>query len=116
NTKENQFVKKMLHDLMVRIKEFHKILVEDMKNDDELLNKKITDMSHQLKRKSYNHFWRNIDNNPEPLMNLIIQMAPGYKDIFQIYLTISKGLQLQNHVHKMSLKDVSELYEYWTFL
>ncbi|MFD2507234.1 nuclease domain-containing protein [Halalkalibacter alkalisediminis] len=43
-------------------------------------------------------------------------MAPGYRDAFQIYLTVSKGLALQGKIYQMSVKDVAELYECWTFL
>lgn len=49
-------------------------------------------------------------------MSLVLQMAPGYRDAFQIYLTVSKGLMLQGNLYRMSVKDVATLYEYWTFL
>lgn len=45
-----------------------------------------------------------------------MQMAPGYRDAFQIYLTVSKGLALEGNIYRMSVKDVAVLYEYWTFL
>ena len=43
-------------------------------------------------------------------------MAPGYRDAYQIFLTVSKGLALQGKIYQMSVKDVATLYEYWTFL
>ncbi|WP_342748188.1 nuclease domain-containing protein [Virgibacillus ndiopensis] len=49
-------------------------------------------------------------------MSLVLQMAPGYRKAFQIYLTVSKGLVLQGKLYQLSLKDVATLYEYWTFL
>src|SRR5699024_4547653 len=49
-------------------------------------------------------------------MRLVMQMAPNYRDAFQIFLTISKGLVLRGQVYQMSVKDVATLYEYWTFL
>src|SRR5690625_6387252 len=49
-------------------------------------------------------------------MSLVMQMAPGYRDAFQIYLIVSKGLMLQSSIYRMSVKDIAVLYEYWTFL
>ncbi|WP_054708846.1 nuclease domain-containing protein [Bacillus sp. JCM 19041] len=46
----------------------------------------------------------------------VLQMGPGYRDVLQVYLTVSKGLALFGQQYQMSVKNVAELYEYWTFL
>ncbi len=48
-------------------------------------------------------------------MSLVLQMAPGYREAFQIYLLVYRGLNLQGDIYKMSVKDVATLYEYWTY-
>ncbi len=45
-----------------------------------------------------------------------MQMAAGYRDVFQIYGILSKGVILQGELYKMSIKDIATLYEYWTFI
>ena len=43
-------------------------------------------------------------------------MAAGYRDAYQIFLMLSRGLTLRGQIFKMSVKDVARLYEYWTYL
>ncbi|TCP58194.1 hypothetical protein EV586_102647 [Tumebacillus sp. BK434] len=49
-------------------------------------------------------------------LTLVLQMAPGYRDVYRLYLLLTKGLSLQGDFYQMSLKDVAQLYEYWCFL
>lgn len=48
--------------------------------------------------------------------SLVLQMAPGYREIFKYYLMLSKGLSIQGEIFELSVKDVATLYEYWCFL
>ena len=48
--------------------------------------------------------------------SLVLRMAHGYRDAYQIYLTVSKGFAIQGRMYQMSVKDVATLYEYWTIL
>ncbi|KAA1804557.1 hypothetical protein FXB61_004768 [Bacillus cereus] len=50
------------------------------------------------------------------VFSLVIQMAAGYRDAYQIFLMLSRGLTLRGQIFKMSVKDVARLYEYWTYL
>ena len=43
-------------------------------------------------------------------------MAAGYREAYQIFLMLSRGLTLRGQIFKMSVKDVARLYEYWTYL
>lgn len=41
----------------------------------------------------------------------------GYRDFMQIYLLLSRGLEIANNdIFKIEQKDISTLYEYWCFL
>ncbi|WP_413375695.1 DUF2357 domain-containing protein [Alkalihalobacillus sp. 1P02AB] len=82
----------------------------------EHLENEIEGMTKVLRTKLTNNFWRAIKGATQQNISLVMQMAPGYRDAFQIYLTVSKGLALQGKLYQMSVKDVAELYEYWTFL
>ncbi len=83
--------------------------------DYELINK-IEDMIKKIQNRLKRSFWKSIGKLDRSVMSLVLQMAPGYRDAFQIYLTVSKGLMLQGKLYQMSVKDVATLYEYWTFL
>lgn len=48
--------------------------------------------------------------------SLVLNMAIGYKDLYKYYLMILKGLSLNGEIFKISIKDLSILYEYWCFI
>jgi uncharacterized protein len=120
DTIENRYVKWMigrlihkLNDLLESILNMHKRHNEDPDPD---LVDRIKKMINQLQARLKNSFWINIGSLDRSVMSLMLQMAPGYRDAFQIYLTVSKGLALEGNIYQMSVKDVATLYEYWTFL
>jgi uncharacterized protein len=119
DTLENRYVKWMMErlvhkltDLLETVQNMNKFMVEP----DPDLMEKITKMIIQLQTKMKNHFWSRIGKLDRSVMSLVLQMAPGYRDAYQIFLTVSKGLVLQGKIYQMSVKDVATLYEYWTFL
>ncbi len=120
DTTENRYVKWMMGRLLQRLELLHQKLStnhrrQEVEVDQELLSK-IDTMIKELKMKRRNVFWRDIGSLDRSVMSLVLQMAPGYRDAFKIYLTVSKGLSLQGKLYQMSVKDVATLYEYWTYL
>lgn len=120
DTLENRYVKFMmtrliykLTDLLEKIHDEHRKRQIDL--DEELVHN-INLMIIRLKSRLENPFWKNIGKLDRSIMSLVMQMAPGYRDAFQIYLIVSKGLTLQGDIYRMSVKDVALLYEYWTFI
>lgn len=124
DTLENRYVKWMIERLIHKLdslleaveKELNKkterreqVHYEEWMND-------IAGMKKKLEKKLDQPFWRRMGRLDRSVMSLVLQMAPGYRDAFQIYLTVSKGLVLQGRLYRMSVKDVAQLYEYWTFL
>ncbi|RQD76878.1 MAG: DUF2357 domain-containing protein, partial [Halanaerobium sp. MSAO_Bac5] len=49
-------------------------------------------------------------------ISLVLQMAPGYKEIYRYYLMLLKGLSMNGEIFRLSIKELWQLYEYWTFL
>ncbi|WP_394234145.1 DUF2357 domain-containing protein [Niallia oryzisoli] len=120
DTLENRFIKFIivrlidkLNDLCDRIFNQRKGMNEEPDSD---LTNKIQKMIKQLDRKQKSVFWRQVGRLDRSVYSLVLQMAPGYREAYQIYLTISKGLTLHGKYYHMSVKDVATLYEYWTFL
>ncbi|WP_026568590.1 restriction endonuclease-like protein [Bacillus sp. UNC41MFS5] len=120
DTLENRYVKWMMQRLEDKLGD----LIRALKNpnnrwkvepDQELMGH-LTEMRETLVTRRKSHFWQKIGRLDRSVMSLVLQMAPGYHDAFQIFLTVSKGLMLQSKMYQMSVKDVATLYEYWTFL
>ncbi|MGE7904809.1 DUF2357 domain-containing protein [Peribacillus sp. NPDC094092] len=120
DTMENRYVKWMMDRLIHKFDDLLGALMKKNKRwkeepDAELLFR-LNQMKQQLESRKNKVFWRSIGRLDRSVMSLVLQMAPGYRDAFQIYLTVSKGLMLQGKLYQMSVKDVATLYEYWTFL
>jgi uncharacterized protein len=120
DTLENRYVKWMIQRLIHKLDDLLKSIMNQNKwpqgNPDSDLVEKIDLMSKQLNSRLKNPFWKQVGKLDRSVMSLVLQMAPGYRDAFQIFLTVSKGLMLQGKLYRMSVKDVATLYEYWTFL
>jgi len=119
DTTENRYVKWMMERLIHKITALIEVLQApkrfEVEPDRELIER-LQGMKKSLDDRLKQLFWREIGRLDRSVMSLVLQMAPGYRDAFQMYLMISKGLMLQGNVYKMSVKDVATLYEYWTFL
>ncbi|MCS0653427.1 restriction endonuclease-like protein [Cytobacillus firmus] len=120
DTLENRYVKWMMQRVTDKLYDLLKTLRNrntrwEVEPDADLLDK-IIEMIKQLEGKLKSPFWKGIKKLDRSILSLVLQMAPGYRDAFQIYLTVSKGLMLQGKLYQMSVKDVATLYEYWTFL
>ena len=120
DTLENRYVKWMMTRLMDKIEDLILTLYNHntkwkTEPDAELVGR-LSKMKDTLELKCRNPFWRQIGKLDKSVMSLVIQMAPGYRDAFHLYLTVTKGLMLQSKFYQMSVKDVATLYEYWTYL
>ncbi|WP_339226032.1 restriction endonuclease-like protein [Oceanobacillus sp. FSL K6-2867] len=118
DTHENRFIKWMMNRLIEKLEDLIETLQKsryDSTPDEEIINC-LSQMKLKLKGKINNQSWRNIGKLDRSVMSLVLQMASGYREAFQIYLLVSRGLALQGNIYKMSVKDVATLYEYWTYL
>ncbi|USK37125.1 restriction endonuclease-like protein [Cytobacillus firmus] len=120
DTLENRYVKWMMQRVKHKLYDLLDTLINrssrwETEPDADLLDK-LNEMIEKLEGKLKSPFWKGIKKLDRSILSLVLQMAPGYRDAFQIYLTVSKGLMLQGKLYQMSVKDVATLYEYWTFL
>ncbi|WP_391119204.1 DUF2357 domain-containing protein [Psychrobacillus sp. L3] len=120
DTHENRYVKWTMLRIVTRLKDLKRVIETAYmwgysKADNELLSK-LDLMIEQTEKRQKNAFWRKIGKLDRSVMSLVLQLAPGYRDVLQVYTTISKSIVLQGEIYKMSIKDIATLYEYWTFL
>lgn len=120
DTHENRYIKMTLERLYKRIETLTQLVVDtDKKFDkptDPYILKVLQEMKHRVSQKLRSPFWRNVGQLDRSIMSIVLQMATGYRDVYQIYSTLSKGIVLRGELYKMSIKDIATLYEYWTFL
>ncbi|MGV3487155.1 MAG: DUF2357 domain-containing protein [Tuberibacillus sp.] len=120
DTLENRFVKWMINRLIYKTRYLYKKLTDtkgpyEIKPDVKLLDI-ISGMQTKLERQIQKPFWKNTGKLDRTVMSLVLQMKPGYREVFRIYLIVSRGLELHGQFFKMSVKDIATLYEYWTYL
>ncbi|WP_408010172.1 DUF2357 domain-containing protein [Pseudalkalibacillus sp. A8] len=120
DTHENRFIKQIMQRIRDKIDDLYEKVIAPNRwrqaEPDQELVEEINSMRKELNARLKNPFWKQIGVLDRSVMSLVLQMAPGYRDAFQIYLNLSRGLTLQGKLYRMSVKDVATLYEYWTFL
>lgn len=121
DTFENRFIKWVLEKVSNKLAIFHQEYLKLYKNDnsrfDLEIDKKLHGMIGKLQSLLRMEFLLNVSEiNSLDNSSLVLQMAPGYREVFRYYLMLIKGLSIQSDVFHMSVKDLGTLYEYWCFL
>lgn len=114
DTAENRFVRWALIRISSKLKELRKFVVKK-KDPDALLLQKMDLMNTQLQRLLKQDFL-DVGDMKQVSLTLVLQMAPGYREVYRIYLLLMKGLSIQGDLFRLSMKDLAQLYEYWCFL
>ena len=116
DTTENRFLRWMLLRIKKRLIDFRLLILQKDRFHDELILKQIDEMVTQLDRLLSSQFLSSVGDMRHNSLTLVLQMAPGYREVYRFYLIITKGLSIQGGLFRLSLKDLAELYEYWCFL
>lgn len=118
NTFENKFVKWSITQVQKKTKTFIDAYKSIFKDDIEpevvqRAEKLIGELSLMLSHS----FLKNVGElNKIDSLSLVLQMAPGYREIYKYYLMLMRGLSLQGELFRLSMKEIWKLYEYWCFL
>ncbi|MFD0959957.1 DUF2357 domain-containing protein [Paenibacillus chungangensis] len=83
--------------------------------EDPILARKLSYIQTQLQRLLRLDFL-NVGDMRQLSVSLVLQMAPGYREVYRNYLLLMKGLSIQSDLFRLSMKDLAQLYEYWCFL
>ena len=50
-------------------------------------------------------------------LSTVLNRAPGYRELYQIYLLLKKGLTITDEpIFRMDYKELTTLYEYWCYI
>lgn len=115
DTAENRFIRWVLVRIAAKLKTLRSRLKDKDRTMDPLLIRNLDQMDAQLQRLLRYDFLAVGDMN-QMSVTLILQMAPGYREVYRYYLMLMKGLSIQGDLLRLSLKDLAQLYEYWCFL
>lgn len=116
DTNENRFIRWMLERIHGKLKELKGRWKMNSRTPDPLLIKRLDAMLTQLERVLKMDFLREAGVLKQMSVTLVLQMAPGYREVYRCYLMLLKGLSIQGDLLRLSMKDVAQLYEYWCFL
>lgn len=125
DTKENRFLKHMLKDIVKRLDGFKRTYSNSCRGEggrgrsiDEKVLLNINSMQMNLNRYLNTTFLRNVGDMKLNHFSIsqVFTMGMGYRDVYRYYLMIQKGLSLNGEVFRLSMKELSTLYEYWCFI
>jgi len=115
DTPENRFVRWVMTRVQQKLKALKKQLEQISRTRDPVLSNKIQSMQNQLQRIVRSSFLQ-VGELRQLSISLVLQMAPGYREVYRYYLMLMKGLSIQSDLFQISMKDLAQLYEYWCFL
>lgn len=115
DTQENRFVRWVFVRIERKLKDLQKLLKDQRRIEDPMLSKAITRMQKEVRRVLQFDFLQ-VGYMKQMSVSLVMQMAPGYREVYKSYLMLLKGLAIQDDLFQLSLKDLATLYEYWCFL
>ncbi len=122
DTRENQLTKFILQSTAKRLNEFKRKYsqldrVENRGADQKGVLDPINRMISGINNKLNSTFLKDVSAfKGQGQLSLVFSMAPGYRELYVLYMILQHGLDLGGDVFKMSLKDLADLYEYWCFV
>jgi uncharacterized protein len=117
DTYENRFVKFVATSVKRKIDAILRRYASINREQDPLIIRLLGGMTKEVNQRLEFSILRQVGNlHTAQSLSLVLNMAPGYKDIYKYYLMLQKGLSVNGEIYQLSMKNVSELYEYWCFL
>ncbi|WP_268607386.1 restriction endonuclease-like protein [Paenibacillus apiarius] len=115
DTAENRFVRWVFLRIEQKLKRIRASLLNMQRTRDEHLLRRLDQMNNQIRR-VLQHDFLQVGEMRQMSISLVLQMAPGYREVYRYYLMLMKGLSIQTDLFRLSMKDLAQLYEYWCFL
>lgn len=117
DTIENRFLKYALSNIADRFKHVRKNVMKVLKADNVDMLKQIRQMDEELTALSNDPFFRGIGTfKGFSQDSLVMKQAAGYRDIYEQWIILQCGYDLQDGIMQLEVKDISELYEIWCFI
>ena len=115
DTVENRFLKFVMNELLSRFL----VVSGHIRNTSRSarLEKELQEMEENLQRIVRHPFFRNIGQfRGFAQDSLVMKRANGYRTVYQKWIELLCGYELEEGVNQLETKDISALYEIWCFL
>jgi predicted component of viral defense system (DUF524 family) len=110
----------MLQQLNLKLNAFKQQYCERIQNQDTKVIAEIEKTTKFLRHYIKHSFLQSVGELKQiEHSSLVMQMAPGYKDVYRNYLMflmLLKGLYITSDLFSILQKGLAQLYEYWCFL
>jgi len=117
DTVENRFLKYALWNILDRFKRVHQNVLSVLKSDNTYIRDQIQSMGDELYALANDQFFRGIGRFKGFTQDsLVMKQASGYRDVYECWIKLQCGYDLQEGVMQLEVKDISELYEIWCFV
>lgn len=123
DTAENRFLRWMLERILSKLQQLQEQYSQLTRPQnfrsrayDPVFVKRVNQMISRLEQLLSLEWLQHISPIRQMSTSLVLQMAPGYREMYRYYLLLLKGLSIQSDLLRLSMKDIAEIYEYWCFL
>lgn len=117
DTIENRFLKHVVKELHRRFCIIHRHISNSLNVSDQRINVRLAKMEHSLLRLSNHRFFKGIGVFKGFAQDsMIMKQTRGYKDIYRCWIELQCGYELEDGMHRLEVKDISDLYEMWCFI
>lgn len=118
DTIENRFLKHALNAMRRKFLAIKEHIMTAMYIDDPMrVDISLVRMEDELSRLCNHSFFRGVGVFKGFTQdNLVMKQAHGYKTIFEKWIELQQGYELEEGVRKLEVKDISDLYEIWCFI
>ena len=117
DTVENRFLKYALFNIADRFKRVQTNLLSVLNIENLDLLNQLQEMDEGLATLTNDPFFRGIGAfKGFSQDSLVMKQAAGYRDVYENWIILQCGYDLQEGVMQLEVKDISELYEIWCFI
>lgn len=117
DTIENRFLKYAVLNLANRFKLVKRNVIRILKADNIEMRNQLERMTSELDRLTMHPFFRNIGSfRGFSQDSLVMKQAVGYKEVYENWILLQCGYDLQEGIMQLEVKEISELYEIWCFI
>lgn len=117
DTVENRFLKYALHSISGRFKRVKRNVESVLRADNVDIRNQIHTMEEELEALVSDPFFRGIGAfRGFSQDSLVMKQAAGYCDVYEQWIILQCGYDLQEGIMQLEVKDISELYEIWCFI
>lgn len=116
DTDENRFLRWVLERTAARVDELRRELQASRAGRDPLPEQELARIRRRIGAMLNLDFLQGVGPMRRINVSLVLQMAPGYREMYKLHLLLLRGLSIREGLMRLSLKDMAQLYEYWCFL